>query len=199
MRSRRSRSRAIKIHEYQARELLRQYGIAVPQATLVETGPEAREAVRAFGGQGVVKGQVLTGGRGKAGAIRLVSSEDEAESATQEILKLSVKGLPVQRVLITEKLDIQAEYYAGVTVDREAKSVVLILSAAGGVDIEEIAANEPEKIRRFAIEDTGALDDKALTQWLSGSFSGAGLLDQAIAVAQPGFDDRAKDRPGFLK
>jgi succinyl-CoA synthetase beta subunit len=156
----------------------------VPQAVLVEAGPEAREAVRAFGGEGVVKGQVLTGGRGKAGAIRLVSSEDEAESAAQEILKLSVKGLAVQRVLITEKLDIQAEYYAGVTVDREAKSVVLILSAAGGVDIEEIAANEPEKIRRFAIEDTSALDDKALTQWLSESFSGAGLLDQAVAVAQ---------------
>jgi len=151
---------------------------------VVDTGPEAGEAVRAFGGEGVVKGQVLTGGRGKAGAIRLVSSEDEAESATQEVLKLSVKGLAVQRVLITEKLDIAAEYYAGVTVDREAKSVVLILSAAGGVDIEEIAATEPEKIRRFAIEDTSALDDKALTPWLSESFADAGLLDQAIAVAK---------------
>ncbi|MHC4518250.1 MAG: ADP-forming succinate--CoA ligase subunit beta [Planctomycetota bacterium] len=174
----------MKIHEYQARELLRQYGIAVPQAVLVDVGPEAREAVRAFGGQGVVKGQVLTGGRGKAGAIRVVSSEEEAESAAQEVLALSVKGLAVQRVLVTEKLDIKSEYYAGVTIDREAKSVVLILSAAGGVDIEEIAATEPEKIRRFAIDDPSALDEEALTQWLSESFSDPALLDQAVAVAR---------------
>jgi succinyl-CoA synthetase beta subunit len=163
---------------------LRQYGIAVPQAVLVDVGPEAREAVRAFGGQGVVKGQVLTGGRGKAGAIRVVSSEEEAESAAQEVLALSVKGLAVQRVLVTEKLDIKSEYYAGVTIDREAKSVVLILSAAGGVDIEEIAATEPEKIRRFAIDDPSALDEEALTQWLSESFSDPALLDQAVAVAR---------------
>jgi succinyl-CoA synthetase beta subunit len=156
----------------------------VPQAVLVDAGPAAREAVRAFGGEGVVKGQVLTGGRGKAGAIRLVSSEAQAESATREVLGLSVKGLAVQRVLITEKLDIQAEYYAGVTVDREAKSVVLILSAAGGVDIEEIAATEPEKIRRFAIDDTSALDREALAQWLSESFTDSALLDQAVAAAQ---------------
>jgi succinyl-CoA synthetase beta subunit len=84
----------------------------------------------------VIKAQVLTGGRGKAGAIRVVSSQAEAESTAREILAMSVKGFDVKQVLITERLDIRAEYYAAITVDRETRTTVLIISAAGGMDID---------------------------------------------------------------
>jgi succinyl-CoA synthetase beta subunit len=127
----------------------------------------------------MVKAQVLTGGRGKTGAIRAVSSHEQAESVARQILAMSVKGFAVEQVLVTEKLDIRAEYYAAVMVDREAKSVVLIISAAGGMDIEEIAAKEPERIRRFNL--SGA---EALEKWLSVSFADKVLLDQAVSIAQ---------------
>jgi len=127
----------------------------------------------------MIKAQVLTGGRGKAGAIRAVSSEAEAELAAREILAMSVKGFPVNQVLVTERLDIRAEYYAAITVSREAKTVVLIISTAGGIDIEDIADREPEKIRRFTIG--GA---ESLSQWLSASFPDEKLLDQAVQITQ---------------
>lgn len=133
----------------------------------------------------MIKAQVLTGGRGKAGAIRAVSSESEAETAAKEILEMSVKGYAVQKVLVTERLDIKAEYYAAITVDRGTKSIVLILSAAGGMDIEEIAVQQPEKIRRYTM--AGAADSgetESLEQWLSESFPDRKLLDQAKELIQ---------------
>jgi succinyl-CoA synthetase beta subunit len=165
--------------------LLRQYGIAVPRGDLARTSEEAAKATATLGGKAVIKAQVLTGGRGKAGAIRAVSSVEEAESAASEILAMSVKDFPVKQVLVAEMLDIQAEYYAGITVNRETKSVVLIVSAAGGMDIEEIAAKEPEKIRRFVM--SGATEpgtNGALTEWLSGSFPDQGLLEQALPTVE---------------
>lgn len=130
----------------------------------------------------MIKGQVLTGGRGKAGAIKLVSSAAEAQSAAEQILGMSVKGLPVQRVLVSQKIDIVAEYYAGVTIDREAQNLVLILSAAGGMDIEEVAATTPEEIRRLAVSPSVARED--LRKWLAVSFVEAGQLDQALAIVE---------------
>lgn len=138
-----------------------------------------------LGGKGMIKAQVLTGGRGKAGAIRAVSSVEAAESAASEILAMSIKEFPVKQVLVAEMLDIRAEYYAGITVDRETKSVVLIVSAAGGMDIEDIAAKEPEKIRRFVM--SGATDSdasEALTEWLLESFPDQALLGQAIPTVE---------------
>ncbi|TKJ37747.1 MAG: succinate--CoA ligase subunit beta [Planctomycetes bacterium B3_Pla] len=175
----------MKIHEYQARELLEQYGIAVPRGELARTPEEASAAAGAWGGEAVIKAQVLTGGRGKAGAIRVVSSQTEAESTAREILAMSVKGFEVQQVLVTECLDIRAEYYAAITVDRESRTTVLIISAAGGMDIEEIAAKEPEKIRRFAMpgaEESQNSED--LAQWLSASFPDQTLLVQAAEIVQ---------------
>ena len=127
----------------------------------------------------MIKAQVLTGGRGKAGAIKAVSSEAEAETAAKEILAISVKGFSVQQVLVTERLNIKAEYYVAITIDRGAKSVVLILSDAGGMDIEDIAAQQPDKIRRFTMGGT-----EPLNQWLSASFPGKSLLDQATKTVQ---------------
>jgi succinyl-CoA synthetase beta subunit len=154
----------------------------VPQGVLAKTADEAGAAATRWGGRAVVKGQVLTGGRGKAGAIRVVASKEDAESAAKEILGLTVKGLPVRRVLVTEKLDIRQEYYAGVAVDRDNKSVVLILSAAGGVDIEELAVREPEKIRRLTLSDAVAADD--LVTWLDESFPDKTLLGQAVEIVR---------------
>jgi succinyl-CoA synthetase beta subunit len=162
--------------------LLDAFGIPVPRAVLADTGREAARAAGRFGGKAMVKGQVLTGGRGKAGTIRAAASEREAERVTDEILGMSVKGLPVNHVLVTEKLDIQGEYYAGITVDRGSKSVVLILSAAGGVDIEELAVREPEKIRRLTLPN--AVEDDVLTGWLGESFSDRALLSQAVEIVR---------------
>ena len=133
----------------------------------------------------MIKGQVLTGGRGKAGAVRAVSSKEEAESVAREILAISVKDFPVKQLLITEMLEIQAEYYAAITVDREARSVVLIISAAGGMDIEEVALRENEKIRRFEIPYVQESDfPKTLMQWLLVSFPDQALCTQALQIVQ---------------
>ena len=129
----------------------------------------------------MVKGQVLTGGRGKAGAIKVVSSPAEAEAAAEKILGMSVKGFAVEQVLVTERLDIEAEYYAAITVDRQAKAAILIISAAGGMDIEEIAERKPEEIRRFEITSDNS---EALEKWLSESFADRALLDQALDITQ---------------
>jgi succinyl-CoA synthetase beta subunit len=127
----------------------------------------------------------LTGGRGKASAIRAVTSEEEAQLAAKEILAMSVNGFAVQQVLVTELLDIRAEYYAAITVDRATRTVVLIISAAGGMDIEDIAAQQPEKIRRFTMAGADEQDStKSLTQWLSESFPYPTLLDQATNITQ---------------
>jgi succinyl-CoA synthetase beta subunit len=159
--------------------LLDQYGIPVPKGELARTPDQAVTAVAALGGNAVIKGQVLTGGRGKAGAIRVVSLQAQAESAAKEILGMSVKGFTVEQVLVTERLDIRSEYYAAITVDRQAKAAILIISEAGGMDIEEIAEREPEKIRRLAMPS-----EEALSQWLSSSFPGRALLDQAVQIVQ---------------
>ena len=155
----------------------------MPQAELARSPKQAAAAVAVWDGKAMIKAQVLTGGRGKAGAIRAVSSEAEAESAAKEILAMSVKGFAVQQLLVTELLDIKAEYYAAITVDRATRTVVLIISAAGGMDIEDIAAQQPEKIRRFTMAGAeGSSGTKSLTQWLSASFRDQNLLDQAIKI-----------------
>jgi len=165
--------------------LFQQYGIAIPQGQLVNSPEQAAAIVANWCGKAMVKGQVLTGGRGKAGAIRAVTSEAEAESAAKEILMMSVNGFAVKQVLVTEYLDIRAEYYAAITVDRVSKSVVLIISTAGGMDIEDIAAQRPEDIQRFTLAGVGKQDcTKSLAQWLSESFPDKSLLSQVTNITQ---------------
>jgi succinyl-CoA synthetase beta subunit len=137
-----------------------------------------------MGQTAVIKGQVLTGGRGKAGAVRVVASVVEAERAAREILQLTVKGIPVQRLLVSEKVEIRREYYAAVTIDRDIKSVVLIFSDAGGVDIEETAARTPRKVRQLILTGTESCGEEELKQWLSASIDDAALLTQAVSICQ---------------
>jgi succinyl-CoA synthetase beta subunit len=154
----------------------------VPQGQVADTPAQAGEIAGQWSAGAVVKGQVLTGGRGKAGAIKLVNSAAEARSEAERIIGMTVKDLPVNRVLISEKIDIASEYYLGVTVDREARAAVLILSAAGGMDIEEVAATEPDKIHRL----TFAADPspEQLQAWLAPAFPDSAQCDQAVPIVR---------------
>lgn len=164
----------MKVHEYQAKEIFSQYGIPVERHVLCNTPDEAVKAFRQLEvDKVVVKAQVLTGGRGKAGGIKLADNEELVRQHAREILKMTIKGFPVTRILISEAVDIATEYYVSFTIDRNTRSVVLIMSAAGGMDIEEVARNTPEKIIRYNIDPL-----IELPQYLAQSFAFM-LFDQA--------------------
>mgnify|MGYP001210470654 FL=1 len=157
----------MKVHEYQAKEIFSQYGIPVERHVLCNTPDEAVKAFRQLEvDKVVVKAQVLTGGRGKAGGVKLADNEKLVRQHAREILKMTIKGFPVTRILISEAVDIAAEYYVSFTIDRNTRSVVLIMSAAGGMDIEEVARNTPEKIIRYNIDPL-----IGLPQYLAQSFA----------------------------
>jgi len=142
----------MKLHEYQSKQLFAKHGVPIPRGEVAETPAQARAIAEKFGGAVAVKSQVLVGGRGKAGGIRLASSPDEAEEFAEAILKLEIKGLPVRKILIDEAAEIDTEIYLGVTNDRSEGSPVLIASAEGGVEIEEVARTHPEKIARAWVD-----------------------------------------------
>ena len=140
------------IHEYQAKDILRREGVPIPPGE-VATTPDGAEAIaRQYGGTVVVKAQVHAGGRGKAGGVKLAKSPAEAKEIAAKILALHIKGLPVQKVLVTPAADIASEAYVGIILDRASKKPVFMVSPAGGVDIEEVAASTPEKILKLPID-----------------------------------------------
>jgi len=152
----------MKIHEYQARQIFRDYGIPVPDAVLCYTVGEVEKAAREINRMVVVKAQVLAGGRGKAGGVKLARTVDDAVTAAKQILGMDIKGLKVTKVLVTEAVDIAKEYYVGLINDRNSKCITLMVSAEGGVEIEEVAKDNPEKIIKFSINPlTGLLDYQA--------------------------------------
>ena len=148
-------------HEYQAKELFEQYGIPVPRGELATTADEAVAAAKKVGGsQWVVKAQVHAGGRGKAGGVKLASSLDEVRTEAERMLGMAIetyqtggRALPVNSVLIAEATDIKQELYLGALVDRAHRSVVFMGSAAGGVDIEKVAEETPEKIITAVVDN----------------------------------------------
>jgi succinyl-CoA synthetase beta subunit len=142
----------VNIHEYQAKELLRQAGIPVQPGEVATTPDEAEAIARRADGAVVVKAQVHAGGRGKAGGVKLAKTPAEARAAAERILGMSIKGLVVQRVLVAQAADIGAESYVGIIVDRASKRPVVMVSPAGGMDIEEVAATAPDRIRRLAVD-----------------------------------------------
>jgi len=142
----------VNIHEYQAKEIFRKYGIPIPPGEVATTPEEAESIARKFGTTVVVKAQVHAGGRGKAGGVKLAKTPSEAKSIAAQILKLTIKGLPVQKVLVTPAADIASEAYVGIIVDRASKRPLFIASPAGGIDIEEVAAKTPDKILRHAVD-----------------------------------------------
>ena len=140
------------IHEYQAKEIFRKYGIPIPPGEVASTPEEAEAIARKYGTTVVVKAQVHAGGRGKAGGVKLAKTPQEAKNVASQILKLTIKGLPVQKVLVTPAADIASEAYVGIIVDRASKRAVFMASAAGGIDIEEVAAKTPEKLLKHPID-----------------------------------------------
>lgn len=137
----------MKIHEFQAKQVLAGYGVPVPKGMVITKADEAVEVARRLGvWPVVVKAQVHVGGRGKAGGVKVAKSEAEVREKAAAILSLTIKGLPVRQVLVEPAIDIQREIYLGIILDRARKVPVLIASAAGGVEIEEVAKQTPEKI-----------------------------------------------------
>jgi len=163
------------LHEYQARELLRQAGIPVPPGEVATTAAEAKAAAERLGsGKVVVKAQVHAGGRGKAGGVKLADTPREAGEIAGRILGMKIKGLTVEKVLVAPAADIKSEAYVGVIVDRASQSPVMMVSPAGGIDIEEVAAKTPEKIFKTPVDARYGL-----------------LTHQAMALAFRLYDDIA--------
>ncbi len=140
------------LHEYQSKQIFARYGIPIPHGRVAGNSHEAKQIAEELGGRVVVKSQVLVGGRGKAGGIRLAKSAAEAEELATAILQMEIKGLPVRKVLIDEAVSIEKEIYLGITNDRTSRKPVIMASAEGGVEIEEVAARSPEKIIRVHID-----------------------------------------------
>ncbi len=138
------------LHEYQSKRVFARYGIPVPSGEVATTPSEVRDIAVRLGGPVVVKSQVLVGGRGKAGGIKLARTPDEAEQRADEILGMKIKGLTVKKVLVDPAADIRKEIYLGAVLDRASRRIVLMASSEGGVDIEEVAAQTPEKIVKVA-------------------------------------------------
>ncbi|RME06633.1 MAG: ADP-forming succinate--CoA ligase subunit beta [Anaerolineae bacterium] len=142
----------MKLHEYQSKQIFSQYGVPIPKGRVAATAAEAKQIAEELGGRVVVKSQVLVGGRGKAGGIRLAKSPEEAEDLAAQILSMEIKGLPVRKVLVDEAANIEKEIYLGITNDRAARRPVMMASAEGGVEIEEVARQTPEKIIKVHID-----------------------------------------------
>ncbi|HEX7939018.1 MAG TPA: ATP-grasp domain-containing protein, partial [Gemmatimonadaceae bacterium] len=140
------------IHEYQAKELLRAEGVPIPAGEVATTPSEVEAIARKIGGAVVVKAQVHAGGRGKAGGVKLAKDATEARALGSKILGMQIKGLTVMKVLVTAAADIASEAYVGIIVDRAAKKPVFMVSPAGGIDIEEVAAKTPEKIMKLPVD-----------------------------------------------
>ena len=149
----------MKIHEYQAKEIFRKYGIPVPEGSMVETKEEARKVAESLGGKVVVKAQIHAGGRGKGGGVKLAADAEAAEKAAGEILGMNLvthqtgpEGKMVQKILVEEASGIEREIYLGMVIDREKTSITIISSSEGGMEIEKVAASTPEKIHKTTVD-----------------------------------------------
>ncbi|MBF6595594.1 MAG: ADP-forming succinate--CoA ligase subunit beta [Thermaceae bacterium] len=145
------------LHEYQAKELLARYGIPVPPGKVAYTADEAKAIASEYGDTVVIKAQVHTGGRGKAGGVKLAKTPEEAREKASQILGLNIKGFITKKVLVGKAVDIAKEYYAGLILDRVTQRVVLMLSKEGGIDIEEVAATRPEAIIKYPVNPATGL------------------------------------------
>jgi len=173
----------MKIHEYQAKSIFRGAGIPVPNGKVAATPDEAVAAGVELGLPVAVKAQVLVGGRGKAGGIKLAGTEAELRQSASDILTMRIKDLPVRKVLVERTADIARELYLSVALDRAARQPVLLASGLGGVDIEEVARTSPEAIERVHIDPAFGL--RAYKAWpaLTRVLGGPELAGQAVAIA----------------
>ena len=174
----------MKIHEYQARNLFAEYGIPVSQGDVAQTPDEALAIARKTGFPVVIKAQVLVGGRGKAGGVKIVANEAELNFEFNRIKNLNIKGYAVERLLVARAIDIKKEYYLAVTIDNIKGDVVIIASAEGGVDIEETAKTHPDKIVKFYMQGSKVLDEARWAPVAVGLFSDLRLQKSATSILQ---------------
>ena len=175
----------MKIHEYQGKELFDRMGIPTAKGKVCRSVSEVLSAYEEVGlERGVVKAQVLTGGRGKAGGIKIGNNRAEIEAAAKAILGMEIKGLIVDRVMVAEAVEIAAEFYFSFAVDRNAKSVVMILSREGGVEIEEVAAKTPEKIHKIPIFPFVGIPDFLAKKAAAMLFDEWSLVNQGYKMIQ---------------
>lgn len=175
----------MKIHEYQAKDLFSSYGIPVKKHVLCYQAEEAANAYDQLATElVVVKAQVLTGGRGKAGGVKLAKTKEDTLTHAKNILNLTIKDFPVSKIIVTESVDISSEYYMSFIIDRNSKSVVLMMSAEGGVDIEDVAAKTPEKIFKFSIDPLIGLPDYLARKYAFVLFKDIRLVNQMTVILQ---------------
>ncbi|MGI5459474.1 ADP-forming succinate--CoA ligase subunit beta [Streptomyces sp. CA-249302] len=166
------------LYEHQARELFEEHGILVPRAEVTDSPKKAREAARALGGRVVVKAQVKTGGRGKAGGVKLAADPAAAELTARQILGMDIKGHTVGKVMLAQPVDIESEFYVSYVLDRAAGTFLAIASAEGGMEIEEVAATRPEAVARIHIDPA-----EGVTSAKAGEIAeAAGLPPQTVDV-----------------
>ena len=170
------------LFEYQGKELLRKFEVPVPEGRVAETPEQAAEAAKGLGGRVVVKAQVQIGGRGKAGGIKLAETADEARDVASQILGMDIRGHTVKRVLVERAGDIKKEYYFSFLLDRSARKFLGMMSAKGGVDIEEVAETDPDAIARVHIDPLVGISDFHARRLVFGSKIDEEARKEAIAM-----------------
>ncbi len=172
----------MKLHEYQARQLFAEYLIPHPGGIIANTPEEAAAAADSLGGSVVIKAQVLVGGRGKAGGVKTVDSPETAKKAAETIIGMNLKGETVEHLLVVPKAEIIQEYYLGLTLDRGANCLTLILSPAGGMDIEALAETKPDRITRIPVYPHKGVNEDELMRTCGEIFNSKILTMQAVDI-----------------
>ena len=174
----------MKIHEYQAREIMARAGVPFSRGRVAKTPEEVEVIAKEFGMPVVVKAQVHLGGRGKAGGVKIAKSPEEAKQVARQILGMNLKGLIVKKILVSECIDIASESYHGVIVDRKSKRPVMMVSGAGGVEIEEVAKQTPEKIHKLTIDPLFGLRSFEARELAFKLYSDGAIAAKATKVLQ---------------
>lgn len=172
----------MKIHEYQAKEIFAKFQIPIPKGEVTSAPEEARQIAVRYERPVMVKAQVHVGGRGKAGGIKYCKDPDEAFFAAQDVLGMNIKGLIVKKILVSDAVDIVNEAYVGVVLDRISKKAVIMVSPAGGIDIEEVAKNTPEKIMKFGVDPILGLRNFEATQLAMFVYQDFKLVRQCVTI-----------------
>ncbi|HDK28035.1 MAG TPA: succinyl-CoA synthetase subunit beta, partial [Candidatus Atribacteria bacterium] len=149
----------MKLYEYQAKEIFSKHGISIQKGKLAKTPQEAKQIAAFIGGPVVLKSQVLVGGRGKAGGVKIVDDLSDVEKVADKILKSEIKGYKPKGILVLEKIEIKQEFYLSIVLDRKMKKTLVIFSSFGGMDIEEVSKKHPEKITKLYVEELLGIQD----------------------------------------
>lgn len=172
----------MKIHEYQATQLFKNAGLPVVEGQITSQVEEAVQFAQSIGYPVVLKSQVLVGGRGKAGGIKLVSSEDELKEKYEQLKNLTIKDYPVRKILVVKAIDIKKEFYLAAIVDAAKDDIVLIASSEGGVEIEETAKTNPDAIKKYYLQGDKTIDPQRFEGFIASVFDTAELQAQGTKV-----------------